>query len=45
MHKLERSWIANHSIAAAWAAIGALIILSTLLLRVDKISVRLTKEA
>jgi MFS family permease len=30
-------WIANHSFSATWAAIGALIILATLLLRVDRI--------
>jgi hypothetical protein len=34
-------WIANHSISATWVAISALIILATLLLRVDKISIRL----
>jgi MFS family permease len=38
-------WIANHSISATWATIGALIILSTLLLRADKITVNLAKEA
>ena len=38
-------WIANHSISATWVAIGALVILATLLLRVDKISVHLTKDA
>jgi MFS family permease len=45
MVSLLLGWIANHSISATWATIGVLIILSTLLLRVDKISVRLTKEA
>ena len=38
-------WIANHSISATWVTIGALVILATLLLRVDKISVHLAKEA
>ncbi len=37
-------WIANYSISATWAAIGALVILATLLLRVDKVSVHLSKE-
>ncbi len=37
-------WIADYSISATWAAIGVLVILATLLLRVDKISVHLSKE-
>jgi MFS family permease len=37
-------WIANHSISATWVAIGALIILATLLLRVDKINIHLARE-
>jgi MFS family permease len=37
-------WIANYSISATWITIGALVIVATLLLRVDKISVHLTKE-
>jgi MFS family permease len=32
-------WIADHSISATWAVIGAMILLSTLLLRVDKIRI------
>ncbi len=34
---------ANYSISATWITIGTLVILATLLLRVDKISVHLTR--
>ncbi len=37
-------WIADYSISATWATIGVLVILATLLLRVDRISVHLSKE-
>jgi MFS family permease len=37
-------WIANYSISATWIAIGTLVILATLLLRVDKISVHSARE-
>jgi MFS family permease len=37
-------WIADYSISATWAAIGALVIVATLLLRVDKISVHWARE-
>jgi len=37
-------WIANYSISATWVAIGALVIIATLLLRVDKVHLRLAKE-
>jgi MFS family permease len=36
-------WIANYSISATWAAIGTLVVVATLLLRVDKISVHLAR--
>jgi MFS family permease len=37
-------WIANYSISAVWAAIGALILVATLLLRVDKIRIHKAED-